>query len=324
MTSARPALRPWVPLALTALTALSFLLVYRYFILCVGGGCLPDRSFHAALEAMAESDAAAQRAALPYRLVWVCLVGLSVLVPILCTAVAATCLWQLDQNRRTPRLWIAGALTVGFTVLFFSAHSSTPDHVWRQFLHEGLLADFPAVLWLNPRLDAVSLFTTLAIACAVTGLIAEATDRATPPTLADVVRLRRWMNGILYLAAAELVVSLVRLRVFMDWSLAYVPPLPEGTTGELAVAQAALPPVAGAVTTVLAMLYTTFLLGISLPTAMAIRGAGDALAVQQAGDSRERVQWEGMVSLSAQAPRLLAILAPLLSGLLAELVKAGG
>ncbi|MBK8006067.1 MAG: hypothetical protein IPK12_19700 [Gemmatimonadetes bacterium] len=324
MTSSGPAVRPWVPLALTALTALTFLLVYHYFILCAGGGCVPDRAFHAALEAVARSDAAAQRAALPYRLVWVCLVGLSVLVPILCTAVAATCLWPLDRKRRTPRLIIALVLTVGFTLLFFSAHSSTPDHVWRQFLHEGLLADFPAILWLNPRLDAVSLFTTLAIACAVTGLIAEATDSVTPPTLADVVRHRRWMNGILYLAAAELVVSLVRLRVFMDWSLAYVLPLPEGTTGELAVAQAALPPVAGAVTTVLAILYTAFLLGISLPTAMVIRGAGDAMSAEQPTDSRERVQWEAMVSLSAQAPRLLAILAPLLSGLIAELVKVGG
>ncbi len=314
--------RAWIPLALTILIAATFVIVYRQYILCVGGDCTPDASLLATLTSLSEVSGAAQRAALPYRVLWLAMLGTSVLLSVICVAGSMVCIAQLDRQRRWVRLTLTGGLAILVTLVFYAVHSSTPDHLWRQFMHAGLLADFPAAMRLMPLLDALALFTTLSIACAVTCLIAEATDPDVPHTLTAVIQLRRWMNLILYLSAAELVVSLVRNRFFMDWSAAYVLPLPANASDSLKLASSSITPIILAVTTSIAILYTMFLLAISIPTAMAIRTAGDALVAQAQPPTREEVEWARMTGIGAQLSRLLAILSPFLSGIVAELIKA--
>jgi len=314
--------RAWLPVGLVLGLLAGYLFTYHFLVLCQWDACQTSAAVQGVLSGLVAVEPSTEIAAYAPRLLWVTSVGASLLVPLLCIGTGVACLATLDP--RHSRRWTILAATFAIVGLpFFLSRAGNPGHPWRHFLHPALLADTPAASFIHPLLDVLAFLTTIIMACVAAALVSEATAAGAGKSLDSLIRARAWLGLLLYLSAGQLVVSLLRLRFFLSWSLAYIPPTDQDSPVSVAALVSSLNQIASTIVTTQAIFYTGLLVALFLPVIRIIHSAGDQLVASSGTEMPARLldEWPRGTKWESKLPKLLALLAPLLSGLIGELIK---
>lgn len=173
----------------------------------------------------------------------------------------------------------------------------------------------PSINTYNRLFDALGLTVGVMLAVAACAAIRrDAVEDAEGKTLRRRMRLLR---TILYAGAAALVVSVIRLSVTLNWGGSFLPAATPPAVSESATL------ITGIVNT-LGIYYTILLAAVYAPAALVLRRRANALASQQPPEKQDEwLKARGLaLSFTEYLPRVVAILAPLLAGPVADLVKS--
>jgi hypothetical protein len=315
--------RKWVPVILVIGILAAYLLTYQLLVLCSPHLCNSSASLRDEVSSLVVAGHSAELAAYAPRVLWVTAVGAALVMPVLCIVSGIGCLLALNPGRIRRRVGLT--IIVSLSGLpFFLIRGGNPGHPWRQFLHAPLLADTPAAWFIPPILDVSAFITTIFMSCVAAAVISEATNASGPESLETLLRARTWIGLLLYLSAGQLVVSLLRLHFFFSWSLAYIPPLEHDAPAPLASLLSSLNQIASTIVTAQAVFYTGLLVALYLPVIRTIRSVGDHIIASGAVQIPRVLleEWPRGTTWDSKLPKLLALLSPLLSGLIGELAKA--
>jgi hypothetical protein len=185
-----------------------------------------------------------------------------------------------------------------------------PDMPALMFLHDGFANDFAGIRDWTVRLDKLGILTALLLGLAAAWLLVPLVKYrerwlAQTPDIGDHLRL------ILYCGAIVLVAHTLRAATLFTWSLAYV----AEPGGANAPVLEDLRRFADAAVMGRGTVNTVFLAAIYLPAAISLGQL--ASSVESVG--KESETWA--VSLLRQSASLVAVLAPLLSGPIADLFR---
>lgn len=173
----------------------------------------------------------------------------------------------------------------------------------------------PDIVKYNVLFDALGLTVGVVLAVAACAAIRRDAAQDTEESLSR----RMWLlRRVLYAGAAALVVSVAWLSVTLNWAGSFLPGADTPAGKEVSTL------IAGIVNS-LGISYTLLLAALYLPAALVLRGRTHALAVARQQPPDKRDEWlkaRGLaLSYAEYLPRLVAVLAPLLVGPVADLVK---
>jgi hypothetical protein len=252
------------------------------------------------------------------RLGWTLATGLSIAATLGAIILAWHTIGQTQsptQRRRvTSATLLAFAVAGAFALLFLESHKGNPFHPWHQFLHTGIRHDLALVAYLSPRLDTVGLIVAVYLAIAGSTLVAAAYREVTFGA-ATFARLALYSHMLLYAGATMLVATTARASALMSWALSYVPKPSADSASSLKSLYDAIHGSATIMVGSQGVFYTLLLCAIYLPSAYFLRARGIALLDDNAETTdAQRAAWKAQVPFMERLPRLLALLAPLLSG----------
>jgi len=291
------------------------------------------------------------------RLIWTISVGASILVGVLSAVVAlAALLYSSKQIRGANRLTfkqsgeyiarpylpavliaLAVVLPISIPVAFYSSHGGNPAHPWRQLMSESLQSALPQAAQWTPIMDMVGLGLGLLVAWTACALLKSARVQEDLQTYSTTKGLAQpsqileafhdhanLLKGLLYTGASLLVVTVFRAHAMLDWELGFLRPDPslEGASAAMFTG------LEGIVTTIITsqgLFFSLMLAALFVPAYLMLRTSGrETLAQITPADARDKQLelWEAHFNATRLVPKLLAILAPLLSAPISQYLQS--
>ena len=266
----------------------------------------------------ADADSATERnvRALRYsgRINWFLLGEIFIYVCIASLGIAAGIVSQLIPQRKI--LWILVLLIFSVLVgFFFYRHPEVHMAIFLKLFDHAISPDLPAISDMTNRLNSLgnaALFSLLFTTCFT--LIPSQTGNL-PDDLKQVSTRMKYLRIILYTGMALLVTAVLLKKTIYQWSLAYTPQDDTLETARNFVA---------ALLTLDGGFYTLVLAAAYFPASFVLHRRAEVLV----GPTLEQAETESKLkvyglsfSLKDSLPRILAIMAPFLTGPLAELVS---
>jgi hypothetical protein len=352
---------PWLlPVLLSVIVIVVYLGAYKFLVLCHSRliVCEPQHGITEAVSALLilpRSDPLLnQLDTLRLRLVWTVAVGGFVLVCVVAAVVGTSSLFYSSRqiklailrargtgsaelaDPRLPTLFgIVGILLpVGVPALFWLTQAGDAAQLWRQLLTEALTSTLPAAVRWTPALDMAGLGLGLLLAWAACGLLKSARVQENLHRLARDAQIKdpvvtpgvfhehaRLLKGLLYTGAALLVIAMLRVHALLDWELEFL--RPTETQGLGATLFASLQAIVNTIITIQGLFYSLILAAFFVPAYLMLRTSGVYALSEVASDDREKEleRWEGHFNILKLAPKLAAILAPLLSAPISQYLE---
>lgn len=308
----------YLPVVVFALVYLVYVLIYRSSILCAGvaADCAsipPIQEYVSAL--VNTSEPAAPSVSLQSfsgRMGWGVSVGLSLFFTLIVFATASL----ITGRARFASRWsyvipFVAAIALAWVFVGLSSVEDAPESPWRQFVHAPMEMHFAhAELWTR-ILDLTGLVAAAYLVISVSVLFGTSVGRE-EEWRRDLSTHARILNTALYLGAALLVTGIYRIWALLSWSLDYIDP------GGLAESQRQI--LEGAATVAMGIVNSRGVLYTMLLAALYVPGLGFlAFRARQASaagawSESERQEWAELFSPREGLLRLIAILAPAITG----------
>lgn len=252
---------------------------------------------------------------------WTLVCGLHVLVS-LAALIASIYVLRGGLGARPEgwRGWLIVALAVAWaafiaslSTIWLTGERSAPAP-W--LLSQTVGRMLPRINIYNRLFDALGLTVGVMLAAAACAAIRR--DEGPDPDGAALAGRMRLLRTLLFVGAAALVVSVVRLSVTLNWGGSFLPAAetPEGKNASTLIT---------GIVSALGVYYTLLLAAVYVPAALVLRGRAYSLAVAQEPAPEKRGEWlkaRGLaLTLPEYLPRILAILSPILVGPVADLIK---
>ena len=257
------------------------------------------------------------------RMTWYFLVMVYSFVCIAALAVAFITIFKLSPQRRV--LWTCVSFVICFLVALILYKK--PEIHMKIFLaifeksptEKTIPTDVPAIAGLTNFLDSVGNAAAFAVLLASCATLWPAHERSLPEGLRQLSQRMKYLRTILYSGTLLLVVTILLKSSIYQWSLAF-------TSRE----DAAVKTASAFVSSLLSVeggFYTLVLVAVYLPAAVILQRRANHLEGLPADEAARKkvLQENGMTfSFSESLPRILAILAPVLTGPIGDLLKRGG
>lgn len=283
-----------LPLIVPIVVVVTFVSFYNWFLLCsTEHPCSP---FTAAEILAGVSNTDQTRVAIYVaRASWTLINGVHVLASLLAIATACFVIHNILSERKVNGratiilLIVFAALNVALAVsLWASGDVSSPA---QQLLRATVGQGVPWINKYNRGIEALSLTGTLTLAAAACAVLWQPDPN--PETLQ---KRKSLLNPVLYVAAATLVLAVLRLAATHAWAVSFLPAENEFGT--------AIKNLTTGIVASLGTLYTLLIAGIYLPAALILR----ARIKKVAPDETDADGWLQFL------PRAIALISPLLAG----------
>lgn len=307
----------FLPVIVPSVVIATFFTFYGRFLLCHQGGkpCSPLTSqmlrenISEGLEATAASYAASVS--------WTLVSGVHFLACMLAVLTACIVIHHalgdvgLGKRRLLILLVVVLAVDVSLLVsLKVSADTSSPAQL---LLSTTVGQVLPAINGYNRLFDSMSLTATICLAFAACATLWQHRVNEAP-TEEDVARRATLLRYVLYVGAALLAMSVLRLSATLTWGASFLTPDSE--------AGRSVATLVSGISSSLGAYFTLLMLGMYLPAAMLLRGRARRLAEgETAADKDKWLSDRGLaLSFADYLPRVIALLGPLLAGPVGELL----
>lgn len=250
------------------------------------------------------------------RMAWFLLAEVFVYVCILSLGVASVLVFQLVPRRRA--LWVFGLLTLSMIVgLFFYRNPNIHMLIFLELFANAITPDLPAISDVTNILNSLGNAAIFSLLVAICATLLPSQEESFPRGFKELSMKMKNLQTILYTGTTLLVTGILLKKSIFQWSLAYTPQ--DDAIDEMAQ---------NFVASFLAMdggFYTLVLAAAYLPASLLLHRRVQVLVGQSPDQVEEqtRLKEYGLnFSLKESLPHLLAILAPFLTGPLAELFTA--
>jgi hypothetical protein len=285
-----------LPLIVPVIVVITFVSFYNWFLLCsTEHPCSP---FTAAEILAGVSNTDQARAAIYVaRASWTLINGVNALASLLAIATACFVIHNILSERK-----VNGRATIILLIVFAAINIALAVSLWasgdvsspaQQLLRATVGQGLPWINKYNRGIEALSLTGTLALAAAACAVLWRPDTNLDQKTLQ---KRKSLLNPVLYVAAATLVLAVLRLAATHAWAVSFLP-----TDNEFGTAIKSL--TTGIVAS-LGTLYTLLIAGIYLPAALILRARIKKVAPDQP-DSDTWLQF---------LPKAIALISPLLAG----------
>lgn len=269
----------------------------------------------------AGSDEVRNALALRYsgRMTWFLLREIYLYICIASLGIAAFLIFQwIHGDVRRRMLWTFLILVLaGIVGLFLYRHPQVHMAIFLALFTRVITPDLPDIANLTDRLNSLAnaaLFSLVVAICILLLPAREASPAESPATdLKEISRRMKSLRLILYTGTLLLVVTLLLKKAIYQWSLAYVP-----QDGALEAARNLL----DAFLTLDGGFYSLVLAAVYLPAALILHRRAQVLVESSLGEPEQETKLKEFglnFSLRESLPRLLAIIAPFLTGPIAQL-----
>jgi hypothetical protein len=294
----------FLPLILPLIVVVTYFLFYQKFLLCTPNHpCSPFTSAEI-LAGVSNSDQT-RVAAYVARTSWTLVNGIHFLA-CLCAIVTAGIViykalaeYEQDLRRTIVLLTVAAALDVGFGISLLTLKDVLAP---AQQLHRATIGQvLPSISNYNRIAEALGLASALSLAVAACAILWQRNVNQQPDN--ETVKKRmKLLKAVLYVGAATLVLSVLRLAATHAWAVSYLPPESDLGKGVATLATGII----GSLGTS----YTLLIAGVYLPAALILRS-------QYKEDANDKSSMDGWLALT---PRILALIAPFLAGPIGKLL----
>jgi hypothetical protein len=316
-TSNRQRILAFLPLIIPVAVVLTFAGFYRGFLLCSEKHPCSPFTAGEILSAVTSTDPTPVVAIYVARASWTLINGVHLLACVLAITTASIVIYRVlsEDNKKVQwviiPLVIAASLNIALLVSLLAAQD-----VWSpaQQLFRGTIGG--TISWINKFnrfIEAFSLTGTLSLAVAACAILWQP-DPNQPMSEKQLMLRVRLLRPVLYVGAATLVMSVLRLAATHAWAVSYL--LPDTEPGKSIVT------LTTGIVGSLGTTYTLLIAGIYLPAALILRERLKKLPSAEA-DPESFLATRGLSpTLTRVLPRVIALIGPLLAGPLGDaLVK---
>ncbi|HEV7743799.1 MAG TPA: hypothetical protein VGO56_02280 [Pyrinomonadaceae bacterium] len=298
---------------------ITFVVFYGNFLHCSqDGGCSPLSS--AVLRAAVTNKPEIRVLSYVAKAMWTLVIGVHTLACLAALVTAGLVIKQALSNYspRVVRIVIALVIAISANIallvaLGFSDDTGAPAPL---LLRATIAPGLPQINILTRGFDALSLTAVIPLCFAASAVLWRSNPREVQ-TDVDLARRMKLLRYLLYMGAVLLVIGVLRLSTTLNWGASFIPS--DSATGR------SVDVLVKGIVSSLGTYYTLLMAAMYLPAALILRARAGELADQQPVTIVEQETWlssHGLnLSYAESFPRIIAILAPIMTGPFIEIIR---
>lgn len=256
-------------------------------------------------------------------MMWSLIAGLCVFFSLLSFLFSCYVIWISLNKTVSVRFLIIGlamlgTLCSGGIVSFISSIGHTPEqtHLWEQLVQHSINTDVTGIVQVTRTIDSITYLTAIFLTVSLSLMLSQM-----PNTQKTNQQLLQKQGGYLkilfYLSVILLIVSTLRLSALLNWSAVYLKP-PAFAYSKDTIQQIMYQSIENMISTTVTgqgLFYTLLLMGYCIPAAFLLRQRAFTIVDSKGND------WLKDFPLGGGIPRVLAIISPLLTGSIGQILS---
>jgi hypothetical protein len=258
------------------------------------------------------------------RITWSMSVGLTIMMSLIGVSVIFYVYYRSWRYYSGSRLrwiviYIIAPLVLGIGIYYLLAGFGKGGDPWRSFMHKHLLEDVQIVESLTEKLDAFSSILALYISAGAVSILAPFKDGALK-WKSDLRTHSKNLKIILYISAALLIVNTLRSATLLNWSMDYIDHASLPVESMWYFVYSGMNTLVMVMVTTRGVLYSFILAALYLPAAAILRQEAEKKAFEDKMTGELRKSWLANFGVFRDLNQVIAILSPVLGGVLTNFI----